>query len=50
MYQPLPLNMMAGDEIRRCTGFPHRAQAVTGSSFMLCFTSNLYAQLSQKYS
>lgn len=46
MYQPLPLNMIAGDEIRRRTGFPHRSQVAMGSSLMLCLTSNLYEQLS----
>jgi hypothetical protein len=38
--------MMAGDEIRRCTDFPHRGQVVRGSSFMLCLISNLSVQLS----
>jgi len=42
--------MMAGDEIRRCTCFPHRGQAVRGSSFMPCLISNLFAQLSHWYS
>jgi hypothetical protein len=50
MYHPLPLNMMAGAEISLPTDFPHRAQVATGSSFMLCFNSNLYEQSWHRYS
>ncbi len=50
MYQPLPLNMMPGEEINRRTGFPHRSHVERGSSLMLCFTSNLCVQLSHWYS
>jgi len=42
--------MIAGDEINRVTDFPHRSQVATGSSLMLCFRSNRYAQPSHTYS
>jgi hypothetical protein len=32
MYQPEPLNWMAGEEIRRFTGPPQVGQMVTGAS------------------
>jgi len=44
MYQPLPLNMIPGDEISRLTAFPQRSQIESGSSLMLCFTSKRYEQ------
>lgn len=50
MYQPDPLNMMAGADMIRLTGFPHFVQAATASSFMLCFSSKVYEQSWQRYS
>ncbi len=41
MYQPDPLNMMAGAEMIRLTDLPHFSHAATASSFMLCFSSNV---------
>lgn len=44
MYHPLPLNMMAGEEINFVTSLPQRGHSLMGSSLMLCFSSNRWAQ------
>lgn len=40
MYQPLPLNMIAGAEITFVTASPQRIQLETGGSENFCLTSN----------
>lgn len=50
MYQPDPLNMIAGAEIIRLTDLPHFEHVATASSFMLCLSSNVYEQSWQRYS
>jgi hypothetical protein len=50
MYQPDPLNMIAGAEMILLTDLPHFAHVATASSFMLCLSSNVYEQSWQRYS
>ena len=50
MYHPLPLNMMAGEEINLVTSLPQRGQSLMGSSLILCFSSNRWVQLVHWYS
>jgi hypothetical protein len=40
MYQPVPLNWMAGDEMSFVTGPPHFGQTLTGSSENFWMISN----------
>ena len=50
MYQPEPLNWMAGEEIRRFTGPPHVGQVVSGASENFWITSNRFPSVWHSYS
>jgi len=50
MYHPLPLNMIAGDEMSFLTALPHLLQATTGGSLSFCRTSKRLLQESHAYS
>ena len=51
MYQPEPLNWIAGDDSSFITGpAPHDGQTLTGSSENFWIRSNWWAQASQRYS
>jgi hypothetical protein len=50
MYQPVPLNWMAGADSRRCTGPPQVRHVVTDESENRWMTSNLAPHVSHSYS
>ena len=50
MYQPVPLNWMAGADSSRCTFPPQVRQVSTEWSENFWITSNLAPQLSHSYS
>ena len=50
MYHPVPLNWMAGEEIRLTTGAPHLGHFSGGLSLALCSTSHTSWHLVHWYS
>jgi hypothetical protein len=50
MYQPVPLNWIAGADNSRRTVPPHALHVATGASANFWITSNLTPQLSHWYS